>query len=501
MPTNPLSKDHTRQLVKNLKLAVSTYGQMFIFSPPIHPDSLTVSLLLADYKPTALISSQYVAHISINSEIYINIAYRVAEHLNMLPAQGIHQLKETTNLHDLQNLLVQSSQAFQIHCVDASLDHFFIKPIETMQKILEPLRPQVELYKSILKSYQCLPNVIFHIQSAIAAFIKMDGITCIKQNWDNLDTLSMIIETTEEKALELVEFNREFPQNWVGYENHDEFLAIQSLLELRSEWVALYVCGSGIMCAMASKARSEDIKTTNETPEPSYGDIAKTGSRVRDILKARNPHNEQHGPFTTFVGRFGRSYQKRLYLILEKLVSCMENLRLYGAKFQPPRPFILEAVMVCRHIIENCLVDLHVHNSLKRDFSEILQLFSRFVHAIKGMAASSPWQSIDEAFSGGCFYAASNMVTHSLYKFMESLKVKSDRMAETKTVSDRQPSGDMVTELPTDLNFVGLENWDPSMHLEGWDPWSYFSGYNVFNDFQQECFDWSSLYNLFPEAE
>jgi hypothetical protein len=157
--------------------------------------------------------------------------------------------------------------------------------------------------------------------------------------------------------------------------------------------------------------------------------------------------------------------------------------------------------MVCSHIIENCIVDMHVHNSLNREFSEILQLFSRFVHAIKGMAASSTWQSIDEAFSGGCFYAASNMVTNSLYKFMESLKVKSDRMAETKTVSDRQPSGDMVTELPTDLNFVGLENWDPSMHLEGWDPWSYFSGYNVFIDFQQECFDWSSLYNLFPEAE
>jgi hypothetical protein len=81
MPTNPLPKNHARPLIKNTKLAVSTYGQMFIFSRPIHEDSLTVSLLLANYKPTALVSSQSVAHISINLEIYINTAYRIAERL------------------------------------------------------------------------------------------------------------------------------------------------------------------------------------------------------------------------------------------------------------------------------------------------------------------------------------------------------------------------------------------------------------------------------------
>jgi hypothetical protein len=198
MPIKPLPKTLARPLIKNIKLAVSTYGQILIFFTPIHEDSVTVSLLLANYKPTALVSSQSVAYISINPDIY---QYRISNcrTFENVTDTGSCSMRQTTtcNLHNLENFLVQSSQAFQTYCADATLNEFFIKPLMALQQILEPLRPQVELYRSILKSYQCLPSIIFHIQNAIASFIKMDAMTSIKQNWDNLDSVSTIIETSE----------------------------------------------------------------------------------------------------------------------------------------------------------------------------------------------------------------------------------------------------------------------------------------------------------------
>jgi hypothetical protein len=266
--------------------------------------------------------------------------------------------------------------------------------------------------------------------------------------------------------MELVEFNDESLGNWSGYENHDQLRAIQSLLELRSEWVPLCVCTFTIVCAITSKARSEGIKTAKEAPEPSYGDIAKTGSRAIDILKDGKSQNKHRDHFATFVGRFGRSYRERLYFILEKLVSCMDNLKLDGVQSQPPRPLVLEAVILCKNIIKDCLVDLQVHNHLNEDFNERLGWFARFVQRMKGMIALSPEQSIDEAFAGGCVYAASNKVAYGLYEVMEDLKTKADRMVEAKAMSERQSGSDMAIEPLTNLNSMSLDNWDPTIRLE-----------------------------------
>jgi hypothetical protein len=160
----------------------------------------------------------------------------------------------------------------------------------------------------------------------------------------------------------------------------------------------------------------------------------------------------------------------------------MDDLKLDGVQFQPPRPLVLEGVMLCKNIIENCPADLQVHNNLNEDFNERLGWFASFVQRIKGMIASSPGQSIDEAFEGGCVYAASNKVAHGFYEVMEGLKTKADRMAEAKAGLERRSGGDMAMEPFIDLHSIGLDNWDPAIHLEGWDPWSHFSGNNFFDD-------------------
>lgn len=144
-------------MIHGVRLAVATYGQAFIFSPSTHRDSLAVSLLMADYRPTVLISSHSTSHSAIMSELYINLAYRIADRLSLLPAQTSHQLKTCNNLN-LEDFLTSSLQGFQIYCYDVCLDNFLTKPLENMQQAVIHLRPLIGVYRNILKNTTAYPG-------------------------------------------------------------------------------------------------------------------------------------------------------------------------------------------------------------------------------------------------------------------------------------------------------------------------------------------------------
>src|SRR4051812_39199938 len=67
LEASPTQLQQYHQLIHGVQIAVATYGQAFIFSPPTHRDSLVVCLLLADYRPTALVSFQSVSHTAVRS--------------------------------------------------------------------------------------------------------------------------------------------------------------------------------------------------------------------------------------------------------------------------------------------------------------------------------------------------------------------------------------------------------------------------------------------------
>jgi hypothetical protein len=181
LEASPTQLQQYHQLIHGVQIAVATYGQAFIFSPSTHRDSLVVCLLLAGYRPTALVSFQSFSHTAVRSELYINLAYRIADRLSMLPAQTSHQLKTCNNLN-LEGFLTYSLQGFQIYYYDVSLDSILKKLLENMQQVLRYLRPHIELYQLILESYHCLPRVIYHVQYAICTFIWLEAITNIKKS-------------------------------------------------------------------------------------------------------------------------------------------------------------------------------------------------------------------------------------------------------------------------------------------------------------------------------
>lgn len=358
-----------------------------------------------------------------------------------------------------------------------------------MQHALAYLRPLVEVYRRILKDYHCLPRVIYHLQYAICTFIRLEAITNLKRNRNDLKSLSAIIGETEEKTQAVADSTRSLLSSWPVYDKKDELLAVSTLLELRCSWVSNTVCSVGILYAMALGARPKG-NPTDDIPITSYEDIMKVGALVIDGYK--NIDRGKSDGFLTFLKHFGRPYPHRLHHILQKFVECSENLSLNGLKFHPPpRILLLEMVVICKNIVENCIIHLKIYNSLYENMDQKIELFTKCIQQINQMVAS-PWNSVDEAFASGCVYAACGKLISRLLEAMKSLKTK-------VSMDEAQKRQGQVEISETSTKPCGYESLDSMLSFNGWGLWSQMENNDIMGGLQGD-FDWSTVFNVYTDT-
>lgn len=240
---------------------------------------------------------------------------------------------------------------------------------------------------------------------------------------------------------------------------------------------------------MALGARSKG-NTTDDKPITSYEDIMKVGALVIDGYK--NIDQGKSDGFLTFLARFGRPYPNRLHCILNKFVECSENLRLNDLPFHlPPRILLLEMVVICKNIVENCIIHLKIYKSVYANMDEKIKLFTKCMQQIQKMVAS-PWKSADEAFASGCVYAACSKLINRLLEAMKSLRTR----VPTDEAQKKQGQG----EIPQPLtNTCGYDSLDPMLSFNGWGLWSQMGNDDVMESLHGD-FDWSSIFNLYIET-
>ena len=473
---------------RSIKVAVSIYGQAFIFSPPTHQDSVLVCLLLSEYKPTVLASSQVVTHRTVKSELYINLAYRIAERLKLLPAQSSADLTklEAADFLDLEHRLIGSLSGLQLYYHEAFLDSFSAKPLPAMRHVLSHMKPHIDLCQNALKHHRWPPNFIYHIQCMVGNYTLMEALADLKHSWYDLNSLSMVVEEVERKCMELTEYSNHILADLSGHGKDDEKSVVRSLLEMRFHSVFVSVCGGGIFYAMVLKARLEGGRA-DENPEFCCHEAVQLGTQVIDSV--RSPPNERMLSISTFLDRFGTPYPSQLMAILERFIECSESLRIDGIAFRPPpRHLVLEIVFHCKNVVENNIIQLKGFGKLHPDFNKQLDLFAKCARQIEAMA-TSPWNSADAAFASGCVYAASSKLISELHDLMKTLKRRTSEEEDEKKQSS-------VLDTPTDSGlFNGLEY---EFSSEGWDLWPHLGQVNMFETLQDQS-EWPSTFTLFPE--
>ncbi|KAJ5722724.1 hypothetical protein N7488_000759 [Penicillium malachiteum] len=223
-------------LKDKLQQAVSSYGQDFIFCPPMHPDSILLCRFLAAFKPTALATSQRVAHQAVKAELYINLAYRIAERLELLPEPARAPFTGTNAIESVE------------------MERDVILSIEGLQLI------------------ECMAHS--------------------KQTWMNPSRLFIVVEEGEKKCLAEINSAYQLLSDASGMGEEYELMAMCSLLELRFHGVISRMLGLGpdIRREEAIQMGEKVINTLMTTPNDQrdshfFNFLHHSGARYPDKLQ------------------------------------------------------------------------------------------------------------------------------------------------------------------------------------------------------------------------
>lgn len=493
------NKQHSH-LKQSLHLSISSYGQEFIFDPPSHRDSIVVSLLLCDYKPTALATSQAVVHKAVKSRLYINMALQVAESLRLLPEHLRHSVPQLINLdpQTLENYVTNILQAIQVYSYHASLSGFPTKPLYAMRRVLSRIKPQIDVLQGLLRNRQLSPRLIFQVQQATAIFISMRSLADVKESCLDPDGISVIIENVEMECLEHTQHSSDLLAATLGHSKQEEIYAAQSLLELRFHLVQIQVCGAGLLYTIIMRTRLQHGKVTPEEDAQLHSSEATTlGNQVIQNYESIDGWQAPSDPSATFTQRFGAAWPWKLRDVLQIFLGCTEKLKLDGVRFHPPsRHMAFEIVNLCKNIVENNVVTLKLRGAPRENLEELRDILRTCARQIGAMSVA-PENSIDEAFAGGCVYAASCKLINGLCDVMECVTT---RFMETKKQKDQSGMFEMpMFEMPVNFDFSnGMEQ---VVHSEEWNllPFVGASDFPAGVNFQNE-FDWTSALHLFEST-
>ncbi|CAI7595860.1 unnamed protein product [Penicillium pancosmium] len=478
------------RLKQKLQLAVSFYGQEFIFSPPTHHDSLIVSLFLSDYKPTALATMQGIAHKTIKSEIYINIAYGVFHRLEAVNGEGSQDLSglNAADYETFEKCLFDSIQGIQMVSNHATVDGLIKKPHQSLRHLTVYMKTRIDAYQNALKSRQCTPQAIYHIQWATSTYILFQMLAEAKQSLHDPGRFIELAEETKKRCLEQINYTNSLLAV-VHCGDNDEIAAVRSVLELRFYTVQNWIIALGFLYTSSLGTRSKEEGVSRTDSDISRDETIQITSQITNILK--RPEERSNDYLKEYLERYGSAYPDELSSILEKFIGC-SKLKLRGIDFHPPARYIcLENVIFCKNILENNIVQIKCSGHLQPGFSKQLDLFQKSAEALANMA-SSPILTVEAAFAGGCIYAMSSKIVFGFLSLMKRLQIDFKSSADKVNI-------ELVDAIIASAEYDGLPSVDldqfqfpAGMNSEAWPSVGPFGQVEAFSN----SFDWTSLLNL-----
>lgn len=481
-----LAKRHPA-LKPSLRLAVAFIGQEFIFSPPTHHDTVVVCLFLADYKPTALATTQRVFHRAIKSEMFVHLAQRMTERLE--------ENSEQRGTLPCELYIVDGAQfdfrfnrtveRLQLLHYDTFLDGYLAKSHHALRQALAKMTPLVDVYQNVLKHRQCSPRTIFHISWATSVCILLNAVANLKERWNNPGSLFGDIEEAERRCVEQLQTSGILLETSSGIFDSQEIEAAHSILELRFNSIIARIWGLGLLYASVLKVRSLEggLKWEHEIESHEAIQISDQvrGSREDMIAGAAEP-------FAMALSQLGAKFPEKLKRLLEIFIRCMD-LRLAGTSFRPPLQHLaLEVLTHCKNIVENNLVHLKCFGRLNPEFEKQLELFTICAQRFDSIVAA-PWTSTDVAFANGCVYAVGSKIISGFCQVMKTAKETLSRRIQRQECQngEERPTGVGLSPMYSDMSEGTF--FDLNTSTEAWNMWPYLGGFDPPPN-PLELYDW-----------
>lgn len=410
-----------KSLRNTLLQAVSSYGQDFIFSPPTHIDSVAVCRFLSAFRPTALATSKRVASQSIKAELYLTIAYRIAERLRLLPEPGTIPFLDTTATDSvvMERELVLSIQGLETIAEEFLMGDFLTMTLQGFRQVLQRMQPHIDSYQMFLETYSCSPVIIFHVKWITATYMQIEAMENSKQSWMSPSRLFIVVEEGEKKCLAEVNSAYQLLSEAAKDERKNEVVIMSSLLELRFHAVIAKIFGLGLFYISVWKARMEKDRLQKGT-EIHPDEASQLGNTVINSMMT-TPDSQSDSHFFKFLRQFGGRYPDKLQGILAKFIEGASMKHRGNDYIAPVRPIVIEVVNLCKNIVENNLIRFKGSGRLHPNFDKQLDLFKQCADALVAMVSQSG-NSPEVAFRSGCMYIASSKMLNGLQDLMYTLK-------------------------------------------------------------------------------
>ncbi|KAJ6105709.1 hypothetical protein N7512_009226 [Penicillium capsulatum] len=451
------------------------------------------SLFLCDYKPTALATSQPVVHRAVKSQLYINVAYQVAERLRLLPEHLKQSLQALIVLdpYALECYIADLLQSIQVYTYHATLSGFAKKPLHAMRRVLSRIKPAIDLLQGILRHRQLSPRLIFQMQYVTGIYITMRSLADVKHNCLDPDQIAMIIENVEMECLEHTQFSSDLLAGSMVYSTQDEIYAAHSLLELRFYLTQIQTTGAGLFYTIIMRGRSEQGKVSpGEEPHLDYTDTTKLGDQVLNAYKPFDGRRALPDASARFTQRFGATWPWKLRDVLQLFLRCTQSLKLDGVAFHPPcRSIIIDILPMCKNIVENNSMVLKMVGVPRVNFDELRDLLRNCALQVGAMSVP-PGISSDTAFVGGCVYAASSKLLNGMCDVMERV---------TNQFMEEQKQKDQSGMLQMPVNFDFTNGVGEPLHSDEWSLLPFVGASDFSMDFHND-FDWTSALHVFASS-
>lgn len=445
------------------------------------------AFFLADYKPTALATTQRVFHRAIKSEMFIHLAQRMTERLEENSAQGDTLPCELYIMDGAQfdfafNRMVERLQLLHY---DTFLDGYLAKSHYALRQALAKMTPLVDVYQNVLKHRQCSPRTIFHINWATSVCILLNAVANLKERWNNPGFLFGEIEEAERRCVEQLKTSGTLLERSSGIFDSQEIEAAHSILELRFNSIIARIWGLGLLYASVLKVRSLEggLKWEQEIESHEAIQISDQvrGSREDMVAGAAEP-------FAMALSQLGAKFPERLRRLLEMFIKCMD-LRLAGTSFRPPLQHLaLEVLTHCKNVVENNLVHLKCFGRLNSEFEKQLELFTICAQRFDSIVAA-PWTSTDVAFANGCVYAVGSKIISGFCEVMKTAKENLSRRImrqECQNEEERQ-AGVGLSPMYSDMSEGTF--FASNTSTEAWNMWPYLGGFDQPPN-PLELYDW-----------
>lgn len=410
-----------RRIQPSLARLVQSLGQIVLFTLPKNRHTAVALELIANYRPTALVTDPSAAGHSIRAEIYAGLAKRAALQIRMNTAVvRLDNSLQDPNAHISEEDVLDSVQWCSLLRGELDLD-WHSQSGEGRSFRSDPVLVSTHLEESIVVLKKALkanliPPKAWYATIRLTQFSdKNRTIQQLKDNWRDLAALSSVIVAHERSCKpNMQEIEAQLGTVFAGEDQSQNSYALGRLANMSLHIHSLQVAGHGMFYGLMSTYHP----STSQTVE--LEKAARTSDYVIERLTSHREDDPDRPEIRKFLEKFGMARVDALENVLSMWITLVDEVSLGGVPYQAPtRNLCADVLFICKDVVEHNAARLKGWGKLHERVETQLILFNECARRLESLEIEATHK---DAQARGSIPAATAKLIRALHRIVATWK-------------------------------------------------------------------------------